>query len=174
MAGTRSQLRTLAAVGALATTALGCASASHRAQLADRVQTRAAADSGVALLECVHRASAERGYTPLERANESRFRRVDAEGNDGQWFVAEIGRNLATRTLLVAESWVDSTARPQLFVTAYETDGKGIIAVEPGLEKNRRLGAQFQPRPPARALPLGPDVTADLNAIRAACGAQSS
>jgi hypothetical protein len=161
------------AVGAITfIAAWGCASAPRR-QSADPIAMRASTDSTVKLLACIQDASGQLGYMPLERANEAHFRRVDAEGYDGRWYKATTAHNTAG-TILIAESWVDSMARPQLFVTAYQTENGRIAAVEPGLEKNRRLGARLQPSPVARGRALTPDVTADLDQIRSTCSTQSS
>lgn len=128
-----------------------------------------AADSGVKLLECVRLTAGELGYTPrrLDNPAGGRFRHIDAQGNDAEWYVAEIALG---RTVLIAEAWVDSSGGPALFVTAYQSsNGSRISGVEPGREKNRRLGAFFQSS--VKDLPgtLTADVTKDLVEIRAAC-----
>lgn len=143
--------------------AAGCASAPKR--LAE-----ASGTSGAALLDCVRRVSGELGYTALEPSSRARFRRVDAQGNDAQWYVAD--NPMSRKAVLIAETWQNSAGTPSLYVTIYQTDLRGVIvAVEPGPEKNRRLGGFFQVSARNDPTPLAPSVREDLAQIRESCPA---
>ena len=171
----KTLLRPVAHVALLlaASATWGCASTSGAGPLAagrhHNPPTLAISDTAAMLLECVHATSANLGYTPQWTDNPAhgRFRDSDAQGNDAEWYVAETAGG---HTQLIAEAWVDSTGQTRLYVTAYQiNNSRRITGVEPGREKNRRLGAFFQAS--AREGPgnLTADVVQDLAEIRAAC-----
>jgi hypothetical protein len=77
--------------------------------------------------------------------------------------------------VLLAERWLDARGRPALSVPAYAVAPNGqITAVEPGTEKNKRLGARFVPASLTGATTLHPGVIKDLSEIRDSCPAPVS